>query len=331
VPELHLPLIAWPWLAAVLPLPWLLRWWLRPEAPGQALNLPQPGLSLATDVGGRSPRGSWFLLGLAWLCLVGAAIRPQWLGPPQAQEHSGRAMMLAVDLSGSMAQEDMVLAGQPVSRFSAVKAIAGDFISRRSGDELGLILFGSQAYLVTPLTYDLDAVHAQLAGSAVGLAGRETAIGDAIGVAVKRLASLPSQARVMVLLTDGVNNTGAIEPLDAARAAKAAGVRIYTIGIGADRMTVPGFFGSSVVNPSADLDVGMLTSMANDTGGRFFRATDTSALADAYRSIDALEPMPRQGQPLRPHIELFRWPLAAGLVLVLLASLSRMARPRAAA
>jgi Ca-activated chloride channel family protein len=235
-------------------------------------------------------------------------------------------MMLAVDLSGSMAQEDMVLAGQPVSRFSAVKAIAGDFISRRSGDELGLILFGSQAYLVTPLTYDLDAVHAQLAGSAVGLAGRETAIGDAIGVAVKRLASLPAQARVMVLLTDGVNNTGAIEPLDAARAAKAAGVRIYTIGIGADRMTVPGFFGSSVVNPSADLDVGMLTSMANDTGGRFFRATDTSALADAYRSIDALEPMPHQGQPLRPHIELFRWPLAAALVLVLLASLSRMFR-----
>lgn len=326
MPELHLPLIAWPWLAAVLPLPWLLRWWLRPEAPGQALNLPQPGLSLATAVGGRSPRGSWFLLGLAWLCLVGAAIRPQWLGPPQAQEHSGRAMMLAVDLSGSMAQEDMVLAGQPVSRFSAVKAIAGDFISRRSGDELGLILFGSQAYLVTPLTYDLDAVHAQLAGSAVGLAGRETAIGDAIGVAVKRLASLPAQARVMVLLTDGVNNTGAIEPLDAARAAKAAGVRIYTIGIGADRMTVPGFFGSSVVNPSADLDVGMLTSMANDTGGRFFRATDTSALADAYRSIDALEPMPHQGQPLRPHIELFRWPLAAALVLVLLASLSRMFR-----
>jgi Ca-activated chloride channel family protein len=331
VPELHLPLIAWPWLAVALPLPWLLRWWLRPEAPGQALNLPQPGLSLATAVGGRSPRGSWLLLGLAWLCLVAAAVRPQWLGPPQAQEHSGRAMMLAVDLSGSMAQEDMVLAGQPVSRFSAVKAIAGDFNSRRSGDELGLILFGSQAYLVTPLTYDLDAVHAQLSGSAVGLAGRETAIGDAIGVAVKRLASLPSQARVMVLLTDGVNNTGAIQPLDAARAAKAAGVRIYTIGIGADRMTVPGFFGSSVVNPSADLDVGMLTSIANDTGGRFFRATDTSALADAYRSIDALEPMPHQGQPLRPHIELFRWPLASGLVLVLLASLSRMTRPRAAA
>jgi Ca-activated chloride channel family protein len=331
VPDLHLPLIAWPWIALVLPLPWLLRWWLRPEAPGQALNLPQPGLSLATAVGGRSPRGSWLLLGLAWLCLVGAAVRPQWLGPPQAQERSGRAMMLAVDLSGSMAQEDMVLAGQPVSRFAAVKAIAGDFISRRSGDELGMILFGSQAYLVTPLTYDLDAVHAQLMGSAVGLAGRETAIGDAIGVAVKRLASLPAQARVLVLLTDGVNNTGAIQPRDAARAAKAAGVRIYTIGIGADRMTVPGFFGSSVVNPSADLDVDMLTSIATDTGGRFFRATDTSALAEAYRSIDALEPMPQQGQPLRPHIELFRWPLGAALVLVLLASLSRMVRPRALA
>jgi Ca-activated chloride channel family protein len=322
------PELAWPWFALALPLPWLLRWWLPAQQPGRALQLPQPGLMLSSTTDHRGHRGAWLLLLLAWCCLVAAATRPQWLGTPQPQQHSGRATLLAVDLSGSMAQEDMVLAGAPVSRFAAVNTIAGDFISRRAGDEVGLILFGSQAYLTTPLTYDLDAVRAQLQGSAVGLAGRETAIGDAIAVAVKRLSTLPEQARVLVLLTDGVNNTGAIEPRDAAKAAKAAGVRIYTIGIGADTMRVPGFFGSTVVNPSADLDVKMLTDIATETGGRFYRATDTSQLADAYRAIDSLEPMPHQGQPLRPRYELFRWPLLACMALLLLATLPRVVRRR---
>jgi Ca-activated chloride channel family protein len=213
----------------------------------------------------------------------------------------------------------MELAGQAVSRFGAVEAIAGDFIARRGGDELGLILFGSRAFLVTPLTYDLDAVRAQLQGAAVGLAGTQTAIGDAVAVAVKRLSALPESSRVLVLLTDGVNNAGSIAPLDAARAAKAAGVRIYTIGIGATRMRVPGFFGSQLVNPSAELDADMLTRIATMTGGRFFRATDSGQLADAYRAIDALEPMPQHGPSLRLRHELFRWPLLAAALLLLLA------------
>ncbi len=265
-----MPEFAWPWMILVLPLPWLLRRWLRPAAPGQALHLPQPGLQLIATKGNATGGTVPWLLTLAWLCLLTAAARPQWVGPPQAQQRSGRALMLAVDLSGSMRTDDMQLAGQSVSRFGAVEAIAGDFIGRRNGDEMGLILFGSQAFLVTPLTYDLSAVRAQLQGAAVGLAGTETAIGDAIAVAVKRLAALPEQARVLVLLTDGVNNAGSIAPREAARAAKAAGVRIYTIGIGATRMRIPGFFGSQLVNPSADLDADMLGSIATQTGGRFF-------------------------------------------------------------
>lgn len=309
---------AWPWLALLLPLPWLVWRFLRPASPGQALHLPHPDLGLA-EVERRGRRGSVpLLLVLAWICLVGAAMRPQWIGPPQAQQRSGRAMMLAVDLSGSMRTDDMQLAGQPVSRFSAVEAIAGDFIARRSGDEMGLILFGSQAFLVTPLTYDLGAVKSQLQGAAVGLAGTETAIGDAIAVAVKRLSGLPEQQRVLILLTDGVNNTGNITPLEAAKAAKAAGVRIYTIGIGATAMRVDDFFGGHLVNPSADLDEGMLTKIADETGGHFYRATDTSQLAQAYRAIDAQEPMPQHGPSLRPHHELFRWPLLAALLLLLL-------------
>ena len=324
-----MPEFAWPWVIVMLPLPWLLRRWLRPVAPGQALYLPQPGLSLTQASGSAMRSITPWLLAMAWVCLLAAAARPQWIGPPQAQQRSGRAMLLAVDLSGSMRTPDMELGGQSVDRFTAVEAIAGDFISRRSGDEMGLILFGSQAFLVTPLTYDLSSVRAQLQGAAVGLAGSETAIGDAIAVAVKRLAALPQQARVVVLLTDGVNNAGSITPRDATRAAKAAGVRIYTIGIGANRMRVPGFFGSQLVNPSADLDATMLTDMATQTGGRFFRATDSAQLADAYRAIAALEPMPQHGPTLRPRHELFRWPLLAAMLLLLLALLPRVTGRRA--
>ena len=320
---MSLPDFAWPWLFLALPLPWLLRRVLQPVKPTQALNLPQPGLSLVQASVTRAPFAATALLALAWLCLVTAAARPQYLGPPEPQKRSGRATMLAVDLSGSMSLDDMQLAGRMVTRFAAVEAIAGDFIDRRAGDELGLILFGSQAYLVTPLTYALDAVRAQLHGAVVGLPGRETAIGDALAVAVKRLADMPEQARVVVLLTDGVNNAGSIAPREAARAAKAAGVRVYTIGIGATALRVPDFFGSRVVNPSADLDVGMLTDIANQTGGRFFRATDTDELAQAYRAIDALEPVPQAGAALRPHFELFRWPLGAALILLALAALPR--------
>ncbi len=318
-----MPEFAWPWMILLLPLPWLLRRWWRPAPPGQALHLPQPGVQLGSVAGRRMQGAAPWLLTLAWLCLVAAAARPQWLGPPQAQQRSGRALMLAVDLSGSMRTPDMQLAGQSVSRFGAVEAIAGDFIRRRSGDEMGLILFGSQAFLVTPLTYDLSAVRAQLQGSVVGLAGNQTAIGDAIAVAVKRLSALPEQARVLVLLTDGVNNAGSITPREAARAAKAAGVRVYTIGIGATQMRIPDFFGMQLVNPSADLDADMLTAIAKQTGGRFFRATDSGELAEAYRTIDALEPMPQRGPSLRPRHELFRWPLLASLVLLLLAFVPR--------
>jgi Ca-activated chloride channel family protein len=312
-----MPEFAWPWVFILLPLPWLAWRALKPAAPGQALRLPHA--SLTWSVGGRATTlsaSTWFLA-VGWICLLVAAARPQVLGPPRVQQHSGRAMMLAVDLSESMRTADMQLGGQQLSRFGAVEAIAGDFISRRKGDELGLVLFATHAFLVTPITYDLEAVHAQLQSAEVGLPGTETAIGDAIAVAVKRLAALPEQARVLILLTDGANNSGSISPQDAAKAAKAAGVRIYTIGIGATRMVVPGLLGDSVINPSSDLDADMLTYIANETGGHFYRATDGDQIADAYRAIDALEPMPQQGPSLRLRHELFRTPLIAAALCLL--------------
>jgi Ca-activated chloride channel family protein len=306
--------LAWPWLLLALPLPWLLRCVLRPRAPALALHLPHRDLTL--PAGGRTtlltPRNG--VLAVAWCLLVLAAARPQWVGPPQPLQRSGRGVMLAVDMSGSMNEHDMRLGGVPVSRFSAVRAIAGDFIDRRQGDQVGLILFGTHAYLVTPLTYDLDAVRAQLRNVAVGLAGQNTAIGDAIAVAVRRLRKLPDDERVLVLLTDGVNNAGSVAPVAAARIAKAADVRIYTIGIGAEHSPLQGIFGG----PSRSLDTDTLNAIARSTGGHFYRATDTSALAQAYRAIDALEPTAQGNILRRPRQPLYPWPLAAALLLGLL-------------
>jgi Ca-activated chloride channel family protein len=305
---------AWPWMFLLLPLPWLAWKFLPPAAPGAAMHLPQP-VSLASSVKGTNlRRGRLAVAALAWTLLVCAAARPQQPAPPQAITHSGRALMLAVDCSGSMAIEDMRFGDTVVSRFAAVKAIAQHFIKMRSGDDVGLILFGTQAYLLTPLTFDVDAVTKQMRGAAVGLAGRETAIGDAITLAVKHLAALPARARVLVLLTDGVNTAGSVSPLDAARLAKAAGVRIYTIGVGSDTQSV-NVFGMQLSASDNALDVQVLAHIADETGGRFFRAADGDELAAAYRTIDALEPLATGHSLLRPDHEWYPWPLGLALLL----------------
>ena len=313
-----MPDFAWPWMFLLLPVPWMLRRALAPLVTEFALRLPQRGLHL-DDISARA-RSHWpWLLSLAWLLLLVAAARPQTTAAAEPVRRSGRAMMLAVDISGSMNIEDMQLGSHRTSRFAAVRAILGDFIARRDGDQLGLILFGTRAYLMTPLTPDIASLRAQLDGAAVGLAGQETAIGDAVAVAVKRLAAQPAAARVLVLLTDGVNNTGSIDPAQAGEIARAAGLRIYAIGIGSDRMRVDDFFGSRMVNPSAELDVKTLTQLAQETGGQFFRATDTAELAEAYRTIDALEPVEGKDVMLQPPVEWFRVPLLAALLLFVLA------------
>ncbi|MBS0383608.1 MAG: VWA domain-containing protein [Proteobacteria bacterium] len=305
---------AWPWMFLLLPLPWLVWKLLPPAAPGAALRLPQR-IELAR-VSSRiaTSRARVAVAALAWLLLVCAAARPQQPAPPQALAHTGRALMLAVDTSGSMAIEDMRYGDQVVSRFAAVKAIAQRFIAQRAGDDVGLILFGTHAYLLTPMTFDIDAVAKQMSGAAIGLAGRETAIGDAIVLAVKHLAALPARARVLVLLTDGVNTAGNVAPQDAAKLAKAAGVRIYTIGVGSAGQSIS-VFGMQMQAPDNDLDVQALTQIADATGGRFFRAADVDQLADAYRTIDALEPLARGESMLRPNREWYPWPLALALLL----------------
>jgi Ca-activated chloride channel family protein len=309
--------LAWPWLLAILPLPFVAAR-LLPRARSTistALHLPHLGLALPNQADvSPVPRLRRALALLAWALLALAAARPQFLGAPEDVPRSGRDLLLAVDTSGSMSTEDMQLGGAPATRFAAIQAIAADFIHRRQGDRVGLILFGTRAYLLVPLTFDLKTVGKQLADATIGLAGRETAIGDAVGLAVKRLRTRPQPQRVLVLLTDGVNTSGELDPGQAIDLAAANGVRVYTIGIGADALRVDSLFGSRVVNPSADLDEKMLTRMADKTGGRYFRARDSAELADIYREIDKLEPAADTKQSLRPIDELYWLPLAAALV-----------------
>jgi Ca-activated chloride channel homolog len=315
---------AWPWLFAVLPLPLLVAW-LMPRAPerkGTALRVPFYATFSRVASGKQSPPSRWRLLlaALAWVLLVIAAARPQFVGAPVHLPVTGRDLLLAVDISGSMETEDMQLGQQVTDRLTAVKAVAGNFIDHREGDRLGLILFGDQAYLQAPLTFDRKTVHTLLNEAAIGLAGKSTAIGDAIGLAVKRLRERPAENRVLILLTDGANTSGSVDPLKAADLAAREGVRIYTIGVGADEQLVRSFFGTQRV-PSTELDETTLRAIAEKTGGQYFRARDIESLQKIYALLDKLEPVSQDEQTFRPIHELYAWPLAGALLLTALLAL----------
>jgi len=318
----------WPWLLTALPLPLLIRWLLPAYQPVEQSALKVPFLDDFIDAETRtaSQDRKWPLLlaAIAWFLLGLACARPQWLGEPIEQAVSGRDLMLAVDLSGSMEEQDFKINGQPVDRLTAAKWVAGNFINRRVGDRIGLILFGSQAYLQTPLTFDRKTVITLLNESALGLAGENTAIGDAIGLAVKRLGDQPANSRVLILMTDGANTAGEISPLKAAELAAAKHLKIYTIGIGADEMIVRSFFGKRKVNPSVDLDETTLIKIAESTGGRYYRARNAEELENIYMRLDELEPIEKEKQYFRPRSELFYWPLSAALCLIGLVCLQRV-------
>jgi len=314
---------AWPWLALLAPAPWLLRRLLPPASTADSRALRVPWFTaVAGDRTGWLSR-PWLAgtAALVWLLLVLAAMRPQWVGEIQSLPVTGRDLLLAVDISGSMDTQDMVLDNTAVNRLRVVKKVAGEFIERRRGDRVGLVLFGSRAYLQTPLTFDTKTTATLLNEAEIGLAGRETAIGDAIGLAVKRMREDAAADRVLVLLTDGANTAGEVKPLQAAQFAAREGLKIYTVGVGADRMMVRDFFGTRVVNPSADLDEGTLRKIAKLTGGRYFRARDTESLEKIYELLDELEPVQSDVEIIRPVDELFYWPMGAAYLLALLAAL----------
>ena len=321
--------LEWPWLLALAPLPWLYRRWRRATEPSlTALRAPAyaalfPDSENATG-GNSHHRARLALLALMWLALLGAVARPVWIGAPTALPTSGRDLLLAVDISGSMETRDMESGDKLVDRLTAIKAVVGDFVIRRPQDRLGLILFGGEAYLHTPLTFDHQTLKTLLDEAVIGFAGDGTAIGDAIGLAVKRLRDRPDTSRVLILLTDGANNAGQITPAQAAQLAAANHVRIYTIGIGADELIQRTLFGARRVNPSADLDEAGLRMLAKTTGGRYFRARNPAELESIYHELDRLEPVAQAPDTVRPLRSLAYWPLAVALCAsLLLAFLAR--------
>ncbi len=311
----------WLWAFALLPLPLLVRWLVPAAKRGRAGALRVPffaEISRDSGAAGGLRRRNWLKLltmSLIWLLLVTAAARPAYVGKPVPIPVSGRDLMMAIDLSGSMGRQDFSFNDQATNRLVVVKAVADDFISRRKGDRVGLILFSSRAYVQTPLTFDRTVVRELLDEAEIGLTGQETAIGDAIGLAVKTLKDRPVDERVLVLLTDGANNSGALQPLQAAKLAAQEHVKIYTIGVGADQMAVDTAFGRQIVNPAEDLDEATLSKIAEMTGGRYFRARDIEGLAKIYQEIDAMEPVSGEPLYLHPSVTLFQWPLGAALVL----------------
>lgn len=302
---------AWPLAALALVLPWLALGFLPRAAPlATPLLVPFLGEARAwSRAGARARARPRFLLALcAWALLVAAACRPQWIGEPVGMPASGRSMLLALDVSASM----RMAALGPELGLEVMRRTAREFVAARAGDRIGLIVFGSKAYVQAPLTFDLRAVAEMVDETFIGLAGEGTALGDAIALGVARLRAMQRDERVMLLLTDGSSTDGTVSVADAARLARLHGVRVHAIGIGAPR--------TGLDLPAGEgLDENALKLVAAASGGRYFRADDREALERIYAALEALEPAALDERHFRPASELYAWPLGLALALALAA------------
>lgn len=312
----------WPWVALALPLPLLVFKLVPPlnNAGGLALRVPMLERFGGQD-DGDAPKVdvlSVVLLSAMWCSLLVAAARPQALGSPVIVTQSARDLLMAIDISPSMDTADIVVGSRRTTRIAVVREVAQAFVEGRGSDRLGLVLFGSQAYVQTPLTTDHPTIQHFIAEAETHLAGDRTAIGDAIGLAVKRLRDRPEASRVLVLLTDGRNSAGSLSPMEAAGLAADNGIRIHTIGIGGEGGTV-----FDVLRSGDEIDEGTLRDVAAATGGRYFRARNRGDLQAVYNEIDRLEPSEEGSEQWRPVKELQAWPLALALLLSVIWAIRR--------
>ncbi len=324
----------WPWAALLLPLPLLATlFWPRPHRAGDlhseggrsilrhpavtrlegAFATMDPRKSMAQYV-----RGS--LLALLWLLLVLALMRPQWLEPHTEIKTEGYDLMLAVDVSRSMEALDFSVGGQQVTRMAVIKGVVGRFVEGRGGDRIGLTVFGNHAYVLSPLTLDVQAVSSLVHGMLPRMAGDGTAIGDAIGLSVKKLRERPRGSRVLLLVTDGENTSGTLPPLVATRLAAEEGIRIYTIGVGSQGL-VPFMENGKLSMVSMEIDEELLRDIAALTGGAYYRATNANALEEIYGQIDTLEKTQAESRSVMVPTPLYRWPLGIALLILLIMGL----------
>lgn len=313
--------LACPYILLAAPLPWLI-WYVLPVARRPMPSaLRVPFFKAMTGVVAKEQRRMvqyrWVsLLFLAYLLILFALAGPRYRGDPEPLAQEGYNIMLALDISGSMEMSDMRLFGRPATRLDVVKNAAMQFVRDRIGDRIGLILFASRAFLLTPLTYDRQSVLQRLDDATVGLAGKTTSLGDALGLAVKRLQNVPAKGRLIILLTDGVNNSGLLAPLKAAELARADGIKVYTIGLGSEGPA--NSMGGMLLNLNvmAELDEETLKQIAQMTGGRYFRATDSQSLQAIYQSINQIEKTSQEQPAVRPLQDYYIWPVTLALLLL---------------
>ena len=309
---------AWPTFFLLLPAPYIIYRYFSASNSTAAQTLHTPNFIDFDSF--KAPKHKFSLknviLWLAWLCLILAAARPQVPLKPLELTKSGRDLMLAVDISPSMQIQDFVHQGKYLDRLSMTKLVVKDFIAKRAGDRIGLVLFGSEAYVQAPPTFDTKTVFQLLTESEIGLAGNGTAIGNAIALAIKQLQKSAASSRVLILLTDGQNNSGEISPEKATEIAAREKLKIHTIGIGAENVKVQTPFGLQNIAASSDLDEKSLKNIAETTGGRYFRAYDSNSLKNIYAEIDKLEEIDQKESFFKPIQELYFWPLAVAIFLI---------------
>ena len=310
----------WPWAFLLLPLPLIMRLLTPVRQPlGSAIRAPfgqrWRALEGEGELAPTKRLSALILIALAWILLVTAIARPQWVGDPIDLPNTGRDLMLSLDLSGSMQIRDMQVGNRTISRVDAVKAIASDFTERRVGDRVGLILFGSRAYVQAPLTFDTTTVTQFIREAQLGFAGEDTAIGDSLGLAIKRLRDRPASSRVLILLTDGQDTASSVDPMEAAALAAEHNVKVYTIGISRNIDSASGRNG--------EVDEALLRAIAEATGGEYFPARDPRELQQIYAIIDLLEPVEQDASTFRPRRALGYWFLIAALALMTLALVAR--------
>lgn len=306
----------YPWLLFLLPLPWF-AWRFLGEYRESRSALRVPFFAAMSRAVGQAPGsasagGGRWQLGLnllVWALLLAACARPVWVEKPIEKERPTRDLMLAIDISQSMQTTDYTDAsGQRIDRLSAVKKVVSDFIARRKDDRIGLIVFGTAAYPQAPLTLDHASLSILLDEVGIGMAGPNTALGDAIGLTIKLLQDAPEQDKVLILLTDGNDTGSAITPVHAAQMAKNAGIVVHTIGIGDPQ-----------ASGEAKVDLGTLQDIAKRTGGSFFRAGDSNALQEVYATLDRITPHKVKTFSHQPKRDLFWMPLGAAMLLLCVA------------
>jgi Ca-activated chloride channel family protein len=308
--------LAHPWALSLLALPLLMR--MLPAYRESRDSVRVPFFDKLVELSEQRPgsgamilrrdRIQRFLVGFMWLCLVLGAAKPQWMGEPIEQQKSGRDLMIAVDLSGSMETQDFDLpSGKTVDRLQAVKEVLKELAAQRASDRLGLIVFGSAAYLQTPFTDDHAVWEQLLAETEIGMAGQSTVFGDAIGLAIKLFKESDSDNRVLIILTDGNDTGSTVPPIEAAKVASSYDIRIYTIAVGD-----PASAGEEA------LDIKTLKRVSEITGGQAFQALDQQELQLAYQTIGELEPDLYETISFRPRQSLHWLPVSVAIIFYIL-------------